>query len=636
MGSTTNINQIIIFVKKIIFYLIFTSVITLIFGFEFSEKPGINNSFQSNGMRPVFTTGNPQVIPDVMNYINVIESDGIHQKHVTYNLDSFPNFPAYPINVTGTSFEGGIFCNMDSDPQLELVYAVGTNSGGMVYAWKSNGTLVPGWPKSLSYPPQGAPAFGDIIGDGQGEIVVGTASGSSNGLIYAFHKDGSPVTGFPINHGYTTRTIVLADLDNNGIMEIITNKRLPNAGEVWVYRGDGTVYPGWPKPLNHVPASSSAVGDINGDGIPEIIAESYNSLYAFDKNGNTLPGFPFTMPNGDNNSYSSPVLVNLNNDNKREIVFGTHKLSGGGWVYVLNNDGTMATGWPKSVSQWIYGPPAIGYINQGNVLDIAIGDQVLSFSPTDYLYAWDKNGNSLPGFPVGPVNAINNQVCLGDINNDNNTDLIIDDNTTQGNGTGKYLAFNHDGSPMSGWPIITQGTTFFYMPCLLDINNTGTLDICGGASVNLNSSNIYLWNTGSTYNASKIYTPMWQYNTRHNGVFEDRGITGITPVSSQIPKRYSLSQNYPNPFNPTTKIKFDIPSAWNGRDRSVKLTVYNILGKEVATIVNQNLQPGSYEATWNATNEPSGVYFYKIMIYPSDRSERADGFIMAKKMILIK
>ena len=102
--------------------------------------------------------------------------------------------------------------------------------------------------------------------------------------------------------------------------------------------------------------------------------------------------------------------------------------SGGGFVYVLKFDGTVYPGWPKAVTQWIYGPPAVGYINNDNFLDIAIGDQVLSGVPTDYVNAWDRNGNSLLGFPIGPVNAVNDQILLADIDNDNMIDSRKRDN----------------------------------------------------------------------------------------------------------------------------------------------------------------------------------------------------------------
>jgi hypothetical protein len=99
-------------------------------------------------------------------------------------------------------------------------------------------------------------------------------------------------------------------------------------------------------------------------------------------------------------------------------------------------------------------------------------------------------------------------------------------------------------------------------------------------------------------------------------------LIGINPISSEIPIQFSLSQNYPNPFNPSTKIKFSIPSI-----AQTFLYVYDILGGEIATLVNQQLQPGTYEVDWDATNYPSGVYFYTI---------NTAEFKETKKMILIK
>jgi hypothetical protein len=106
---------------------------------------------------------------------------------------------------------------------------------------------------------------------------------------------------------------------------------------------------------------------------------------------------------------------------------------------------------------------------------------------------------------------------------------------------------------------------------------------------------------------------------------------GIRPISIEIPKQFSLSQNYPNPFNPSTNIGFRIAGFG-----FAKLTLYDILGKEIAIIVNENLKPGIYNITWDASNYPSGVYFYKLAVKPSDRLERSDGYIESKKMILIK
>ena len=116
---------------------------------------------------------------------------------------------------------------------------------------------------------------------------------------------------------------------------------------------------------------------------------------------------------------------------------------------------------------------------------------------------------------------------------------------------------------------------------------------------------------------------------------------GIRSISSEIPNSFLLSQNYPNPFNPTTKIRFSLPYPSEGRVQSVKLIIYDMLGKEIAELIpplwggQGGLKPGTYEVTWDASNFPSGVYFYKLTAGdPSLRS--GQGFTESKKMILIK
>ena len=107
------------------------------------------------------------------------------------------------------------------------------------------------------------------------------------------------------------------------------------------------------------------------------------------------------------------------------------------------------------------------------------------------------------------------------------------------------------------------------------------------------------------------------------------GILGIIKLGTDSPNSFSLSQNYPNPFNPTTKIKFDIaPSpSGEGRGEVVTLKIYDILGREVATLVNEELKPGSYKYQWDGSNFASGVYFYQLI---------TNDFSQTKKMIIMK
>lgn len=97
---------------------------------------------------------------------------------------------------------------------------------------------------------------------------------------------------------------------------------------------------------------------------------------------------------------------------------------------------------------------------------------------------------------------------------------------------------------------------------------------------------------------------------------------GIQYISSQLPREYSLSQNYPNPFNPVTKIRFNIPY-----NAFVKITVYDMTGKLISHLVDDELTAGTYETSWNAEQYSSGVYYYKLS---------AKGYSETKKMALIK
>lgn len=99
-------------------------------------------------------------------------------------------------------------------------------------------------------------------------------------------------------------------------------------------------------------------------------------------------------------------------------------------------------------------------------------------------------------------------------------------------------------------------------------------------------------------------------------------LMSVNPISKYLPNQSELKQNYPNPFNPVTTIKYDIP-----KEMKVTIKIYDLIGKEVATLVNEMKQPGYYEAKFNGNNLASGVYFYKI---------EAGDFIAVKKMVLMK
>lgn len=99
-------------------------------------------------------------------------------------------------------------------------------------------------------------------------------------------------------------------------------------------------------------------------------------------------------------------------------------------------------------------------------------------------------------------------------------------------------------------------------------------------------------------------------------------ITGINNPSADIPGDFRLNQNYPNPFNPVTKIEFSVP-----RSSHVRISVFDVMGREVMTLVNERMAPGKYEANWDASAFSSGVYFYRMS---------AEGFVETRKMMVVK
>jgi hypothetical protein len=104
----------------------------------------------------------------------------------------------------------------------------------------------------------------------------------------------------------------------------------------------------------------------------------------------------------------------------------------------------------------------------------------------------------------------------------------------------------------------------------------------------------------------------------------------VDQPSQRVPVAFSLEQNYPNPFNPTTAISFQLSAI-----SYVALRVYDVLGREVATLLNEVQSPGEHTVYWNASGSPSGAYFYRITVSPSAGGS-GNAFVQTKKLILLK
>lgn len=139
----------------------------------------------------------------------------------------------------------------------------------------------------------------------------------------------------------------------------------------------------------------------------------------------------------------------------------------------------------------------------------------------------------------------------------------------------------------------------------------------------LNSHDAYCVGAYSSIGIGKlIIDPIVIKTTNGGSVF-------ISSQNHELPLSFSLSQNYPNPFNPVTNLKFGIPAFPQGGPESglVSLKVFDLLGKEVAILVNETLPPGNYEMKFNASNLTSGIYFYEL---------RVNNYRDVKRMVLLK
>ncbi|GAB4301091.1 MAG: hypothetical protein Kow0068_24160 [Marinilabiliales bacterium] len=518
--------------------------------------------------------------------------------------DSFKLYTGYPVIGSFNIYSpkaGGVILNMDSDPDEEIVFGCGTK----LYALNIDGTNVQGWPVSFpaNYEVAWAPSAGDIDGDGEDEIVV-TAGGSTGGNLYAFEKDGSYSSGFPVTFGKFPLGTVLYDINNDGVDEIIIGKYNYPGGLMYVYKGDGSVFPGWPYDMGEYPASFAAVGDINNDNIPEIIGESRNRVWAWDTAGNVIAGWPFVLDDTSStiiNSYSSPVIADIDLDGDMEIIFCAHDPQG--YVFVLNNDGSLYPGFPQVMDNWIYATPMIADINGDNYPEIIAADQAASPTPANYMHVYDRFGNDISGFPVGPVFGIYNQPVIANIDSDYQWEIITDANIQNGM-EGYYYCYDYDGSENSEWPLTITGNSYFQQMLMADINHDDTLDIFA-SGIDLNTGDVYmqLFKTNIPYYPEIALNPVYQFNNKHTGAHPIYGPANAKQINNNI----NEVNIYPVPATEKLIIKIN-----SNNYKNIDFDIFNNNGKNIKqkNFISYKLIGNLIEI--DISSLPAGIYHVKI------------------------
>jgi hypothetical protein len=194
---------------------------------------------------------------------------------------------------------------------------------------------------------------------------------------------------------------------------------------------------------------------------------------------------------------------------------------------------------------------------------------------------------------------------------------------------GKIFKTRIDNTPITPWTQINSGVN-------VPLRSMATHYSGKVWAVGDNGNIIYSVDTGNTWTSQNSFTTsnfysIFMLDSIHGWIVGDGGTIsntinggsiGIQQISTEIPSGYSLLQNYPNPFNPSTKFKFQISKLSNA-----KLVVFDILGKEVSTLVNEQLKPGTYEVDFDGSKYASGIYYYKFV---------AGDYVETKKMVLVK
>ena len=191
------------------------------------------------------------------------------------------------------------------------------------------------------------------------------------------------------------------------------------------------------------------------------------------------------------------------------------------------------------------------------------------------------------------------------IDNSGNTYVTGASRSGSSAGTEDYLTLKYSAAGNQDWSIRRDGNNSEDRAYAIVIDSQGNVYITGFSEHN------------ELLNSEDYFTIKYE-----------NGSNPVTIISSNVPVKNSLSQNYPNPFNPSTNVRFDVLS-----QSFVNISVYDILGNKIAVLLNNKLNSGTYQAVWNASSFPSGIYFYRISITDASGTHN---FSETKKMILAK
>lgn len=359
--------------------------------------------------------------------------------------------PVGTTDVSGGNLHIPLVGDLNNDGYDEIVVfrLVIVGQYSQLYVFDHTGQILDGWPINIPKEYHPTMLIADVNNDGSDEIIF-QGNDAQNRMLSIIDGTGTIIAQWALSTKQWGSSIeptpAVGNFDADPELEIVCASPSENAGYnsssgewnnegvIHVYNIDGSEVPGWPKYTEGVIFSSPATGDINNDGDIEIIVGlqyagtapdyRYGGVYAFDKNGNVLPGWPFEKGW---NFASSPALADFDNDGDLEIT--ASRL--GFYTYVIHHDGTLASGWPQQTTWNDYYSTIIGDINNDDIPDIlttAGNGFYPSTSSHGGLYAWNYDGTPIPGFPKATEVDAQAPATIADIDNDGTVELIASSN----------------------------------------------------------------------------------------------------------------------------------------------------------------------------------------------------------------